>query len=249
MSLQDARVAGDAVGLRRAGERVDLLVGRDRVVVVAELGGEDLLLASPPRRRCRGTSRRCPRRASTVAHVLAQVLGALLGRLEEAVLAGQQVGRREAVDQPRDRVGLLARRSAACRPSSVDPRAVVARSRSSPSAELRLEVEVGRSRRICLTHQSGCSKTKSCGVRPTKTRCLASKTCVAALGVEDPVGEQMRPRSSMSRIWPVASMYGSPRLRDDLGERRAGELRPSNSRPSIVSQRERRPRPRRSAMT
>ncbi len=42
----DRRVAGDAVGLGRAGQRVDLLVGRDRVVVVAELRGEDLALVA-----------------------------------------------------------------------------------------------------------------------------------------------------------------------------------------------------------
>ena len=43
--VEDLRVAGDAVRLDRAGERVDLLVGRDGVVVVAELRGEQLLLA------------------------------------------------------------------------------------------------------------------------------------------------------------------------------------------------------------
>ena len=45
---QDPRVAGDAVGLDRAGQGIDLLVGRDGVEVVAELGGEDLALAPSP---------------------------------------------------------------------------------------------------------------------------------------------------------------------------------------------------------
>ena len=80
MSSQDPRVAGDAVGLGRAGQRVDLLVGRDRVVVVAELGGEDLALAGS-RLRCRSawTSSTMPSRSSvdSIPQVLAQVLGAL----------------------------------------------------------------------------------------------------------------------------------------------------------------------------
>ncbi len=42
------------------------------------------------------------------AHVVAQVLGALLGGLQKALLAGEHVGRGEAVDQARNRVGLLA---------------------------------------------------------------------------------------------------------------------------------------------
>ena len=41
---EDARIAGDPIGLRRTGERVDLLVHRNRVVIVAELRREDLLL-------------------------------------------------------------------------------------------------------------------------------------------------------------------------------------------------------------
>src|SRR6202040_1892329 len=42
------------------------------------------------------------------AHVLAQVIGALLGRFQETVLSRQHVGRREAVDQARYGVSLLA---------------------------------------------------------------------------------------------------------------------------------------------
>ena len=43
---QDAGIAGDAVGLDRPGQRVDLLVGGNGVVVVAELRGEDLALCA-----------------------------------------------------------------------------------------------------------------------------------------------------------------------------------------------------------
>src|SRR5262245_27048563 len=42
------------------------------------------------------------------AQVVAKVLGAGLGRLEEAVVAGQVEGGGEAEDEPGDRVGLLA---------------------------------------------------------------------------------------------------------------------------------------------
>ena len=44
--LAQLRVAGEPVHLGQPGERVDLLVARDRVVVVAELGGEDLPLGA-----------------------------------------------------------------------------------------------------------------------------------------------------------------------------------------------------------
>ncbi len=63
----DPRVAGDAVGLRRAGQRVDLLVHRDGVVVVAELRGEQLASRARPRRGRRGTSRSRPRRGRRTA--------------------------------------------------------------------------------------------------------------------------------------------------------------------------------------
>ncbi len=104
---QDARVAGDAVGLDRPGQGVNLLVGRDGVVVVAELRGENLALVA-------------------VLHVygvvpvgdafllvdgpqvVAQVLRAPLCRLQVAVVASQLVGGGEAVDHAGYRVGFLA---------------------------------------------------------------------------------------------------------------------------------------------
>lgn len=102
----DPDVTGDPVGLDRAGQRVDLLVHRDRVVVVGELRGEQLALAVPV-----DADAVVPEDHVLLGvddpHVLAQVLGAALGDLQVLVLAGQQVGRGHAVDQPGDRVGLL----------------------------------------------------------------------------------------------------------------------------------------------
>ena len=95
---QDSWVACDAVGLDGAGQGVNLFVGRDGVEVVAELGGEHLLLAVamdvdavvPVDNVFVGVEE---------AHVLAQVFGAFLGAFEVAVVAGQQVGAGEAVDE------------------------------------------------------------------------------------------------------------------------------------------------------
>ena len=88
--LLDPRVAGDPEQLGRADQRVDLLVGRDRLVVVAELRGEDLLLA-----RLVDLDGVVPVGDALarvdVAQVLAQVFDAGLGGLEEAVLAGHVV--------------------------------------------------------------------------------------------------------------------------------------------------------------
>ena len=104
---QDARVAGDPVRLHGTREGVDLFVRRDRVVVVAELRGEDLPFPAVP-----DVDRVVPVDDALLlvhrAHVLAQVLGTPLGGLQVPVLTGQQVRGGEAVDQARDGVGLLA---------------------------------------------------------------------------------------------------------------------------------------------
>ena len=135
----DPLVAGDPEDLGRPDEGVDLLVGRDGLVVVAELRGEDLLLV-----RLVDLDGVIPVGHAlarvVVPEVLAEVLDAGLGRHEEAILAGHVVGRRQAVDETRDRVGLLP--VAHLVAGHVDPDAVLAPVRLAV-AELRLHVEVG----------------------------------------------------------------------------------------------------------
>ncbi len=89
--LQDARVARHAVGLDRPGEGIDLLIGRDGVKVVAELGSKDFVLAvSVHVNAVVPVDHLFIRIVET--HMLAQVFGALLGPFEEAVFASHQIG-------------------------------------------------------------------------------------------------------------------------------------------------------------
>ncbi len=95
----DARVVRDAKHLRRTDEGVDLLVRRDGVVVIAELRGQDLLLVLPVDLDGVEPVAEALDRVAGL-EVLAQVLDPGLGGLQEAVLAGHVVGRREPVDEP-----------------------------------------------------------------------------------------------------------------------------------------------------
>ena len=86
---EDARVAIDAVRLDRARQRIDLLVGGNGVVVIAELRGQQLLLLIsihlhamiPVDQFFFGI---------VEAHVIAQILRALLRGLEEGILTRHQ---------------------------------------------------------------------------------------------------------------------------------------------------------------
>ena len=105
--LENPRIAGDAVGLDRTRQGVDLFVGRDGVEVVAELRREDLGL--PVAGHVDGVIPVDDVFVEVVeAQVLAQIFGALFRRLQVAIVAGQHVGGGETVDQARDGVGFLA---------------------------------------------------------------------------------------------------------------------------------------------
>ncbi|EKD34703.1 MAG: hypothetical protein ACD_75C02226G0001, partial [uncultured bacterium] len=129
--VADLRVAGDAVGLGGAGQGVDLLIGRQGVVIVAEGRGEELALthrAGPVAahagdlRHVRAQYLASPLvaqidgmvpvadvfRGVDRAEMLAQVDCPLVGDLQIALVAGEEVGRGKAVDQARDGVGFLA---------------------------------------------------------------------------------------------------------------------------------------------
>ncbi|WP_217809832.1 hypothetical protein [Micromonospora sp. NBS 11-29] len=103
---EDRRVAGQPVRLGEPDQRVDLFVRRDRGVVVAELGGEELHLDAVAQ-----IDAVVPVDDVVVAvhepHVVAQVGGAGLGHVEQVLLATEQKGGAHAVDQPGQRVGLL----------------------------------------------------------------------------------------------------------------------------------------------
>ena len=182
----DPRIAGDAEGLRRAGKRVDLLVGRDRVVVVAELGGEDLLLLAACRVDAVHPVGDALGRVDR-AHMVAQVLRALLGDLEEAVLAGHQVGRRKAVDEPRDRVRLLPR-----------ARQLVALERDLRAVDGEVDVPVGplgvavevRDLAHLLHPPLGPLEHEILRLAADEDDALRLEHGRAALGVEDAVGEE-----------------------------------------------------------
>ena len=104
----DPRVAGDPEHLGRAGQRVDLLVGRDRVVVVAELRGEDLLLARLVDRRWRGTSRTTPSLLSSMRRCSRRYSVPFSAASRKRSSPVIRYALDEAVDEARDRVGLLA---------------------------------------------------------------------------------------------------------------------------------------------
>ncbi len=90
----------------RAGQGVDLFVHRQRIVIVAELRSQELLLPFTGN-------------LDTVVPVdkifivvvktdmFPQVLGAQFGRLQETILAGEQVGRGKTIDQAGNGIGLL----------------------------------------------------------------------------------------------------------------------------------------------
>ena len=84
---EDPRIAGDAVGLHRPGERVDLLISRYRIQIVAEAGRQDLALLCPlhidgmvPIANVVG--------GIGGAEVLAKIVGAGFRRFEVALVAG-----------------------------------------------------------------------------------------------------------------------------------------------------------------
>ena len=140
--VEDLRIARGAVGLDGAGQRIDLLVGGDGVEVVAELRREQLLLAGPV-----DLDAVVPVDQLLVgvveAHVVAEVLRASLGALQEPILAGQQVGGRESVDQAGDGVRLL-QVVAALGSAQMQERAVLAEvDRLLGVAELPAQVAVG----------------------------------------------------------------------------------------------------------
>ena len=103
----DAFFAGDAIGLRRTREGVDLLVQRDGVPVVAEQRAEVLLQPALGHFQRVQPVDHAFARLVALGGLVAEVLGALVGGFEEAVLTGQQVGRGETVDGARDGVDLL----------------------------------------------------------------------------------------------------------------------------------------------
>ena len=142
--VEDARVAGDAVGLGRAGQGVDLLVGGDGHEVVAELRGEDFLLALAV-----DVDAVVPVDDLLVRvvepHVFAEVFGPLLGPFQVAVVAGQQVRGGESVDEARDGVRLLPVVVPGLLAGELDGGAVV-RVVHRAGAELGLEVEVAQRR-------------------------------------------------------------------------------------------------------
>ena len=94
------------IGLRRAGQGINLLVHRDRIEVVAEFRAEQLLLAIAG-----DLNAVVPVGQVFVLieepHVVAEILRALLSGFEERIVAGEHERRGEAVNQARDRVGLL----------------------------------------------------------------------------------------------------------------------------------------------
>ncbi|KFB73458.1 MAG: hypothetical protein AW09_001290 [Candidatus Accumulibacter phosphatis] len=104
--VENARVAGEAIGLRRSGEGVDLLVHRQRVVVVAELRGQQLVLAVSGNLDSVVPVDQILVRIHE-AHVGTQVLCPFFGGFEEAFLARQHVGRGHAVNHPGNGVGFL----------------------------------------------------------------------------------------------------------------------------------------------
>ena len=244
----DARVAGDAERLGRAGQRVDLLVGRDRVVVVAELRGEDLLLLAAGRvdavRPVGDALGRVDR-----AHVVAQVLGALLGHLEEAVLAGHHVRGREAVDEARDRVGLLPR-----------ARQLVALERDLRAVDGEVDVPVGplgvavevRDLADLLHPPLGALEDVVLRAAADEDDALRLEDGVVALGIEDPVGEEDAPAvehlAHLARRVDVGLAEVARDLREGLAGDRDLELaavdRPQREGVLVCLERDDRPRDR-----
>jgi len=185
----DPPVTGHAEGLRRAGERVDLLVHRNGVVVVVELRGEQLLLGFPF-----DLDAVVPVHDVVVgvdrAHVVTQVLGTPFGDLQVLVLAGEHVRRRHAVHHPRDGVGLLdvAVGLVAAEPDDGPVVPVV----DQAGAELRPPVELRE-----LVHlvgpPAGLLEVVPADVAPEKDQALGLVGVTAALRVEHAVGEQVPP--------------------------------------------------------
>ena len=186
----DARVRRDAIDLDRARQRIDLLVGRDRVVVVAELGGQDLpLLATAHVHRVVPVGDVLA--LIDRAHVVAQVLRAPLRRLQVAVLAGHQEGGGEAVDHAGDGVRLL--------PGALDLLAFEGEVGSvlavvdDPVRKLRVEIELGQ-----LSYLVNPPALRFVpvlvGLPPGQDDALGLEPDAFGLGHERPVGEQVAAR-------------------------------------------------------
>ena len=189
--LEDLRVAGNPVGLDRAGQRVDLLVGRDRVEIVAELGREDLGLAAAV-----AVDTVVPVHDVLVeideTHVLAQVFGTLLGAFQITVVTGQHVGGGEAIHQPGDRVGLLAIVVHVLLAGDLDRGPVVVVI-DRLIAELRAQIEVAQLAN--LAHPPvALLEREFIGLAAREHQVLRDEVVLTEIVVEDPVGLQITPR-------------------------------------------------------
>jgi hypothetical protein len=149
--------------------------------------------------------------------VVAQVLGSALGSVEEPLLAREQVRGRKAVDEPGDRVGLLAE-PLELPPLERDRRPVLAEV-DLTVAPLGPQVEV-RELAELLHPPVGALEGVLAGRAAEEDDVLRLEGEAAALRVEEPVGEQHPPAVEHVPHLRARVDVGIPQVADQLGVRR-----------------------------